>query len=166
MDFGEASRLALRFQKLVEKLEKEEWEINATPVAIELWGLELLGMFPYEGAVIKTQVPQVLEATPWITGGSHNHVGGRSNCGSYAVLNFRYINPISEWYNSKTWPITIAHELAKRDQLEASGGADYLNHCVSQTPTSVFVAPFSRIDGDSVCRGIKQRAGSHPCPVV
>ena len=116
LNFKEASDLALRFHTLVEKLEDENWQLYATPTTIDLWALELLGMFPYEGAVIQTQVPQILEATPWIDGGSHNHVGGRSNCETYAVLNFRYVNPVSEWYKSKTWPITIAHELAHVQQ--------------------------------------------------
>ena len=118
MNFNEVSRLTLRFQKLVDELEDEGWDIPANPTAIDLWALELLGMFPYEGAVLGTKVPTQLEAVPWIDAGSHNHVGGRSDCQNYAILNFRYINPISEWFNSHTWPITIAHELAHVQQTQ------------------------------------------------
>ena len=40
--------------------------------------------------------------------------------------------------------ITVAHELAKRKQLEAVS-PDYLSHCVSQTPTSVHVEYYADI---------------------
>lgn len=35
--------------------------------------------------------------------------------------------------------ITIAHELAKEKRLEAVGGADYLSHLISNTPTSIHI---------------------------
>jgi len=41
--------------------------------------------------------------------------------------------------------ITVAHELARRQQLEAAGGAAYLSHLVSQVPTSVHVEYYSNI---------------------
>lgn len=41
--------------------------------------------------------------------------------------------------------ITIAHELARRQQLEAAGGAAYLSHLVSQVPTSVHVEYYANI---------------------
>ena len=41
--------------------------------------------------------------------------------------------------------ITIAHELAKRGQLEASGGAAYLSHLVSSTPSSVHIDHYANI---------------------
>ncbi len=41
--------------------------------------------------------------------------------------------------------ITIAHELARRQQLEAAGGAAYLSHLVSQVPTSVHVEHYANI---------------------
>ena len=41
--------------------------------------------------------------------------------------------------------ILVAHELARRGQLEAAGGPAYLSHLVSQTPTSVHVEYYGRI---------------------
>ncbi|TET75877.1 MAG: replicative DNA helicase [Dehalococcoidia bacterium] len=41
--------------------------------------------------------------------------------------------------------ITVAHELARQQQLEAAGGAAYLSHLVSQVPTSVHVEYYSNI---------------------
>ena len=41
--------------------------------------------------------------------------------------------------------ITIAHELAKRNQLEAAGGAAYLSHLVSSTPSAVHIEHYAGI---------------------
>ena len=41
--------------------------------------------------------------------------------------------------------ITIAHELAKRNQLEAVGGAAYLSHLVSSTPSAVHIEYYAEI---------------------
>lgn len=41
--------------------------------------------------------------------------------------------------------ILVAHELAKRKLLEAVGGADFLSHLVSQTPTSVHVEYYAKL---------------------
>ncbi|MGB2583854.1 MAG: DnaB-like helicase N-terminal domain-containing protein, partial [Dehalococcoidia bacterium] len=41
--------------------------------------------------------------------------------------------------------ITVAHELARKQQLEAAGGAAYLSHLVSQVPTSVHVEYYADI---------------------
>lgn len=41
--------------------------------------------------------------------------------------------------------ISVAHELAQRDRLEAAGGAAYLSHLVSIVPTSVYVEHYARI---------------------
>ena len=41
--------------------------------------------------------------------------------------------------------ITVAHELARKQQLEAAGGAAYLSNLVSQVPTSVHVEYYADI---------------------
>lgn len=41
--------------------------------------------------------------------------------------------------------ITLAHELERRGQLEAIGGAAYLSHLVSVTPTSVHARYYARV---------------------
>ncbi len=41
--------------------------------------------------------------------------------------------------------VTVAHELARRQQLEAAGGAAYLSHLISQVPTSVHVEYYANI---------------------
>ncbi|MFC2058196.1 replicative DNA helicase [Chloroflexota bacterium] len=41
--------------------------------------------------------------------------------------------------------ITVAHELARRQRLEAAGGAAYLSHLISQVPTSVHVEYYAKI---------------------
>lgn len=41
--------------------------------------------------------------------------------------------------------VSVAHELAKRQQLEAAGGAAYLSHLVAQVPTSVHAEHYGRI---------------------
>ena len=43
--------------------------------------------------------------------------------------------------------ITVAHELARRQQLEASGGAAFLSHLVSQVPSAVHVEHYAGIVG-------------------
>lgn len=41
--------------------------------------------------------------------------------------------------------VTVAHELARQNKLEASGGAEYLSYLVSQVPTSVHIAYYGSI---------------------
>lgn len=41
--------------------------------------------------------------------------------------------------------ISVAHELAQRNRLEASGGAAYLSHLVSIVPTSVYAEHYAQI---------------------
>lgn len=41
--------------------------------------------------------------------------------------------------------VLVAHEMARRQRLEAAGGAAYLSHLVSQVPTSVHVEYYGRI---------------------
>lgn len=41
--------------------------------------------------------------------------------------------------------ITVAHELARHNQLEAAGGAAYMGHLISATPTSVHIEYYARI---------------------
>lgn len=41
--------------------------------------------------------------------------------------------------------ITVAHDLARQDKLEAIGGAPYFSHLISQTPTSVHIEFYARI---------------------
>jgi len=41
--------------------------------------------------------------------------------------------------------ITVAHDLARRQRLEAAGGAAYMSHLVSQVPTSVHVEYYANI---------------------
>lgn len=41
--------------------------------------------------------------------------------------------------------ITVASELARRRQLEAAGGAAYISHLVSSTPTSVHIEYYAQI---------------------
>lgn len=41
--------------------------------------------------------------------------------------------------------IVVAHELAKKGQLESAGSADFLSHLVSQTPTSVHVEYYGKL---------------------
>ena len=48
--------------------------------------------------------------------------------------------------------IIVAHELAKTKKLEAVGGAPYISHCISQTPTSVHVRYYAEIVKDCSAR--------------
>ncbi|MEE8469958.1 MAG: replicative DNA helicase [Dehalococcoidia bacterium] len=41
--------------------------------------------------------------------------------------------------------ITVAHDLARRQRLEAAGGAAYVSHLVSQVPTSVHIEYYANI---------------------
>jgi len=45
--------------------------------------------------------------------------------------------------------VSLAHELALRDQLEALGGASYLSHLVMVVPTSVHIEHYGRIVQES-----------------
>jgi len=48
-------------------------------------------------------------------------------------------------WGQPTNQIIVASELARRHQLEASGGAAYISHLVSSTPTSVHVEHYAQI---------------------
>lgn len=47
--------------------------------------------------------------------------------------------------NTPTDQISVAHEMARRRQLESAGGAMFISHLVSSTPTSVFVDHYGSI---------------------
>lgn len=51
---------------------------------------------------------------------------------------------IQKW-GQPTNQIIVAAELARRHQLEAAGGAAYISHLVSSTPTSVHVEYYAQI---------------------
>lgn len=54
---------------------------------------------------------------------------------------------ITELYkrNEPTNQILVGHELARRQRLEAAGGAAFLSHLVGQTPTSAHVEYYAKI---------------------
>lgn len=119
LDFNEARALALRMDALANQIEDSGWEPAISEELMNQWALELLPMYSYEGATNRTNIPEVLLPLPWIEGENHNHIGGKSDCITMAVINYRYFNPVSHWYSDERWPIVLAHELAHVQQRSA-----------------------------------------------
>lgn len=113
--FEQASALAIRFDKMSDKF-GEDPKIEASPEELYKLAHEILPQFQKEGATNKTRIPKNLDFVAFQDGEAHNHVGGRSDCQSYAILNARYINDWSRTHDSPHWVSTTVHELAHMQQ--------------------------------------------------
>lgn len=121
--FEQASELSLRFDKMYDKF-GDEPEIDASPNELSKLAFEILPQFQYEGATNQIKVPSQLAFMAFLNGRAHNHVGGRSDCINYAVLNARYINDWSKMNNRPSWVSTAVHELAHMQQGELCANLD------------------------------------------
>jgi hypothetical protein len=108
----EAQALAMRFHALTEEIDGSGWHPEATEERLDQWVAELIPMYAYEGVSDRTKVPNMVALVRWQEAFAHNKIGGRSDCGQYAVVNYRYMNPISEWYQRPYWIGILTHELA------------------------------------------------------
>ena len=116
VSFRETKDLAVRFDKIYDTLPE-----NPPPTddfEVVNWAIELLPMYEYNGFVEKTVWPprNGIGFVLWPDGNTFNHVSGRSDCRSAAVLNIRYENPASSWYRDEDWIMVLAHELAHVQQ--------------------------------------------------
>lgn len=119
LDFDESARLARRFDTMVDKINDANWSPQANSGNIRDLMYEVTPMFMYEGLV--TQTNSEFETIPFSfsDGFDHNHIAGRSNCETYVLLNARYQNENSGWYNRANWPVVMAHEIAHAQQGSA-----------------------------------------------
>ena len=109
LSFEEASALAIRFDKAFDKLPVPEFK--NTEAELYEYALEMLPQFEYEGIVGRTRFPQEVRFVYFPNGDDFNHVLGRSNCQTYAVVNGRMTFETSTWGKDDLL-FTIAHELA------------------------------------------------------
>jgi hypothetical protein len=108
----EAQALAIRFHAMTEEIDASGWYPEATEERLDQWAHELLPMYAYEGVSERTRIPKAVALVQWREPFPHNKIGGRSDCGSYAVVNYRYFNEISDWYQRPYWIGILTHELA------------------------------------------------------
>lgn len=111
--FDEAAQLAIRFDHAFDRLPSYEPLISDETML--LWALELLPMYPYEGAADEVLIPDEIKLQPFFYKEyfeRHEGALGVSDCESYALANLRLENPYSSWYRDSSFQFTTAHELA------------------------------------------------------
>jgi len=108
--------MAQRFDKLYDKL--PEYKSPMTKEDLLAWAVEMIPMFEYEGIVDRARWPKAagVDFALFPDGDDHNHVAGRSDCVNYAVLNLRFANPHSSWYEKDDAIFTFLHEIAHTQQ--------------------------------------------------
>lgn len=119
VSFNEARDLAIRFDKMYDRL--PEQPAPATQAEVVAWALEMIPMFEANGIVTKANWPDAdkIGFALFPDGASFTGVAGRSDCENMAVLNLRFANPNSSWFQDSDWPLTLAHELAHVQQGDA-----------------------------------------------
>ena len=116
LSFNECAQLARRFDKLYDSL--PESRPSMTKEDLIKWAVEVIPMFEYEGFVAPARWPKRDEVGffAFASGDDHNHILGRSNCGSYAILNYRVANEHSSWFQDDDTITAFIHELAHVQQ--------------------------------------------------
>lgn len=114
--FEESAELARRLTALTNEIDETGWVPDSGDETMQNWINEITPMFMYEGLVTETAVDFDGFFISYPGGYRHVHVGGESDCDTYILLNNRFFNPVSDWYQNNTWPITAAHELAHIQQ--------------------------------------------------
>ena len=119
LSFNECAQLARRFDKIYDSL--PEYRPSMTQEDMQKWALEVIPMFEYEGFTGTARWPKAEQVgfMAFADGDSHNHVLGRSNCDSYAILSFRSANEHSSWFQDDDTTGAFIHELAHVQQAEA-----------------------------------------------
>jgi len=107
-----AKALAVKMDRILDQMEEPEF------VALDLqgaWEFEILPYLEYEGLTQAVNAPVVLfEPQP---GTSHRHIAGWTYCKDSVVLNIRFINWTSPWYDDPSALMTAIHEI-----VHAQGG--------------------------------------------
>ena len=116
LNFDEAAALALRWTRIADDIEATGWQPAFDDRAVLNWMSEVTPMFQYEGLVTETTDDIQGLVFSFSEGFAHNQIAGRSDCETYVMLNYRFRNLISSWYESPYWPSTLAHELAHVQQ--------------------------------------------------
>ena len=114
LNYNEASRLALRFDKVADKL--PEQFVEPTKENLIKLALEIIPQFEYEG-IAKSQYPKEIDFKFYADGDRANHVLGQSDCSTWAVINGRASLDTSAWYGEDI-VFTLAHELAHVAQTQ------------------------------------------------
>lgn len=117
LGFDEAADLAKRFDRMVDRIDASDWSAGkATDENMTDWAYEITPMFTYEGLVTEGNATFDFFTNPFFDGYNHNHIAGRSDCATYVLLNARYKNKFSGWYQKNLWPVVLAHEIAHAQQ--------------------------------------------------
>ena len=113
LSFDEAAELTLYFDGLYDKLGESPYPAPTERHLAEL-AYEILPIFQYEGFALP-QFPADLGLYPYQDGGNHIHIAGQSDCAGF-VLNYRFGNPYSSWYNEGHWVAVAIHEMVHVQQ--------------------------------------------------
>ena len=116
LSFNECAQLAKRFDRIYDSL--PESRPSMTQKDLLKWAVEVIPMFEYEGFVAPARWPEKDEIGfyAFASGSDHNHILGRSNCDSYAILNYRVANEHSSWFQDDDTITAFIHELAHVQQ--------------------------------------------------
>lgn len=86
------------------------WGIQTNSYALVKWVIEILPYFTREGIADEVTVPDAAIYMPDTSDRYHFNIAGLARCGGYFLLNWRYHNDVSPWYD-RTELATIVHEL-------------------------------------------------------
>ena len=120
LNFDEVAQLAKRLDHCFDQLPEPQIEFNNEVLA----GLavELIPQFQYEGITPKSEWPKDVKFVFFMEGDDANHVLGRSDCETYAIVNGRLELPLSTFGKGDA-PFTLAHELAHVAQTQSICGS-------------------------------------------
>ncbi len=123
LSYEEAAELALYFDALYDRLGDSPYPAPSEAQLVNL-AYEVLPIFNYEGFVLP-QFPSDLDLYPYQSGSNHIHIAGQSNCSGF-VLNYRFGNPYSSWYNEGSWVAVAIHEMVHVQQGSLCGSINNL----------------------------------------
>lgn len=108
---SKAAQFALRVDAAIDRMEAAGVE-PAKAKDAALYVLEIQPFFGYEGLIDVEQDryidPQFI---PQLDSMSHSHILGYTYCDGTLVLNGRFLNPVSTWYNRPEFLGTLVHEM-------------------------------------------------------
>ena len=139
--FEEAIEFATRIDNCLDQI--PSIEPDATSEGLYRYAAEIIPQFEYEGIVPQSYFPKEVKFAYFGDGMEANHILGRSDCQSFAVVNSRVANPVSSWYESDDLVFTLTHELAHVAQQE-----------MCYTEDRSFIENSAQIAAMEVCSGL------------
>jgi hypothetical protein len=133
LNFDESAALVRKWTRIVDDIEASGWRPVFDDASMLDWMSEVAPMFEYEGLVTETRDGFQGFVFSFSAGFAHNHIAGRSDCLSFVILNYRFRNPISSWYEKGWWPATLVHEVAHVQQGPACDQDGYSKALLENT---------------------------------